>query len=342
MKTIHTVFLLNRVLLVGTILGLTFFQGCDITQQNNTFENPYTKKTEQIFAEVSDAVFGNIAENLDNAPNEIISVDGILQYANKGYTDWARKNDATINAFNAGFTTFEALQKKQNENDQVAAYTSNLKNILKKSELTNDQKKYILKIPEIIKESGHILELKRNLNVLDKEAFEQLGEEDSKVVLQMSALMQSTMDFLITNSKKLEIITTKLMKNKSQSHFYIPRLQSKEDIFLLAQAKFRDPPEWDDYFSTTDLGVAVIFGVTAGTLIGINTGIKVGSLGGPWGAGIGGAIGGVTGFIVGGAGAGGYYYENRLNAYNEAKGKWCGDAINYSHPAYDNTCRDEK
>ena len=131
---------LSFIVLTGLVfLGVS----CDLmTKQEKKFENPYTEKTNQIFDDVSNAVFGNIAENLKDRPLGTVTRDDIMQYANEGYINWARQNNAEIKAFNAGVQISQKVQvyKKRKGSGAKPAVLDSLLNEL---ELNNKQKSYI-------------------------------------------------------------------------------------------------------------------------------------------------------------------------------------------------------
>lgn len=329
--------------MLALIFGITvLFQSCDFLSHDKSkelFENPYTLKTQKVFSEISTAVFGNIAKGLKNLPYQTVSREDILHFANEGYKQWAKDNGAQLDAFNKGFRT--ARLKASNHIKQGrSTQKSNLsafKNLYKKEGLGEEQIKYVLELREILGDFSNIANLERKLNKFDAKVYEQLGTEKSKPVLKISALMQTSTGFLLKDAEKLIKLAALVEANKERSSFYnrINLLEHNPNIFYLAQAQTEpiDPPDAREYFNEWEVWRNMFMGAVGGGLGGAGLGSVV-----PF---IGTLFGGIFFGVIGGVGGGVGTFMSQWEEYSTAVGKWCSDAINYSHHDYERMCTGE-
>ena len=142
MKKRNTFGLVSATVVILIALSFTF-QSCDLTSQEESFENPYTQKTTKTFSQISESVFNNVADNIEGKSTGTITRDDIMRFANEGYKKWAKNNGAELDAFEAGSSflqKYRQLKMKRGTN----ASQGNVEitdSLLAELDLTQKQKK---------------------------------------------------------------------------------------------------------------------------------------------------------------------------------------------------------
>ena len=166
-----------------------------------------------------------------------------------------------------------------------------------------------------------------------------MGEEDSKAVLRMSALMLASMEF-ITKESKLIVALAELVEanNEQQSYFYHPELNYQPNAkFQLAQSQEgpSDPPDARQYFNGWNIAQEMVNGALSVGGVGVGAGTAIGNIVPGAGTLSGGIIGGIIGAVAGSSSSGYMEFAAQLSEYTQDVNNWCDDPINYSHIDYD-------
>ncbi len=168
------------------VIGCSLYNSDDTGDNTVLFENPYDWIGQQHNASL-DYVYKNLKvqlpekENLSSTALDLVSV----YFKNQGYENVEQIIFETLNHYNPD----------NSELKKVSSYNSILDSMIATCDLTNEQREYLYQLSGLADQGLSMEELESSVNAVAAEAYTNLGETESIVVLAASSVMINSTEY---------------------------------------------------------------------------------------------------------------------------------------------------
>lgn len=325
------------------LLGSVLFQGCDALQDEPA-PNPtsgFYVKVGQVYKKASSATVESVRVGLRDPSNQW----SVQKLAQQGFTQWAERNGSDAKSFERGITFTEKQAKRAQwrgraGTSRASAPSAPLDSLLDGSDLSEPQKRYVRKIPNVGQGAATIDDLHGRARAFSEHVAEDLGEEAARPVVAITSVVMHQLEFMIGHAEELAAMQRAVAGDGETGAVYLRLPAGGSGGFRFTQSGPSDPPSWRDHVNQSAMIVSTMEGMFGGVMGGASAGAKFASLGGPVSALGGGILGGLAGGALGGMLGVGKEYVVQLEDFRKEMKKWCDDEINTSHPDYASTCNE--